>query len=295
MSNLNYALYSMCLTRLPMRVPTRASNSASTNEEPDDNETEWLEQRWRSSNSLSMLRERLEDNVDLHDAAMQSVGEACEEMALRFHNLVWADNEIKRGYIANDSELREFVHSLSSIDPATGEFSSGNYKKSDVFTSNKMKELYKEPNSINDYISTHCHKSAYTFQIKAVCWKKTAQEEIDAKRNPDSFVGEVHPTCPFQCRRPQQPLSLFALSDFMPCPDKDISDKSGSSGFLSYTQAMSHVRSGGEINTFLVYVLLNRKVNGLFLQSIQKVNAYIHFFFYVSSKHQSNIIFFLQC
>ena len=47
MSNLNYALYGMCFTRLPMHVQTRVSHSASTNEEPGENEIEWLEQRWR--------------------------------------------------------------------------------------------------------------------------------------------------------------------------------------------------------------------------------------------------------
>ena len=122
-------------------------------------------------------------------------------MSLRFDNLVWAENEIKRGYIANETELRQFLHTLSTIDPAIGEYASGNYKKSDVFTSNKMKEMHIKLNSINDYISTHCHKSAYTFQIEVVCWKKTAMEEIAAKRNPDSFIDEVHPTCPFSCKQ----------------------------------------------------------------------------------------------
>ena len=165
-------------------------------------------------------------------------------MALRFDNLVWAENELKRGYIANETQLREFVDSLSTIDPAIGEYISGNYSKSDVFTSNKMKEMYKKLNSINDYISTHCHKSAYTIQIKAVCWKNTAIEKIAAKRNPDSFIGEVHPTCPFSCRRPQMLLSLFAMAEFMPCPDKDILNTSETSDYLSYTEAMSHIRNG---------------------------------------------------
>ena len=74
---------------------------------------------------------------------MQSIGGACEEMTLRFLNLVWADKEIKRGYIAENSELCDFVQLLSSIDPATGEHSLTNYKKSDIFTSNSMKELFK--------------------------------------------------------------------------------------------------------------------------------------------------------
>ena len=58
--------------------------------------------------------------------------------------IIWyAENELKRGYIANETQLREFVDSLSTIDPAIGEYTSGNYKKSDVFTSNKLKEMYK--------------------------------------------------------------------------------------------------------------------------------------------------------
>ena len=114
MSNLNLALYGMCFTRLPMRVSYRGSSSASM--ESNENDTEWLEQHWRSSNGLSGLKERLEANVDFHDAAMESIGGACEEMALRFQNLVRADNEIKRGYIAGNFELCEFVQSLSSID-----------------------------------------------------------------------------------------------------------------------------------------------------------------------------------
>ena len=245
MSNLNLALYSMCFTRLPMCIPERGSSVASTSDHHDDIKyTEWLEQHWRSSNGLSQLRERLEANVDFNDAAMESVGNACEEMALRFQNLVWADNDIKRGHIANNSELCEFVQILSSIDPATGEYSVPNYKKSDVFTSNKMKELLKKPKSINEYISTHCFKSAYTFQIKAVCWKLTAIEKIKSGRNPDSFIGESHPSCPFNCRRPQQLLSLFALSEFMPCPDRDLTNKKGSSEYLPYALAKSRINNG---------------------------------------------------
>ena len=87
MSNLNYALYSMCFTRLPMRVPPRASHSVNTNEDSEESKTEWLEQRWRSSNSLSMLRERLEDNLDFHDAAMQSVGTRVRRWPL--DSIIW--------------------------------------------------------------------------------------------------------------------------------------------------------------------------------------------------------------
>ena len=245
MSNLNYALYGMCFTRLPMRVRDRGSATASANNELEENKTEWLEQHWRSSNNLSVLRDRLEANVDFHDAASQSVGDACEEIAMRFQNLVWADNEIKRGCIANNTELFDFVNKISSLDPAAGEYGSINYRKSDVFTSNKMKEFYKKPNSINDYILTHCFKSAYTFQIKAVCWKTTAMEELAAGRNPDSYVGDYHPACPFNCRRPRQLLSLFALNEFMPCPEKDVSGKNKTSDFLSYAEAVSNVRNGG--------------------------------------------------
>ena len=186
----------------------------------------------------------MEANVDFNDAAMESVGNACEEMALRFQNLVWADNDIKRGYIANNSKLCEFVQILSSIDPATGEDSVPNCKKSDVFTSNKMKELFKKPKSINEYISTHCFKSAYTFQIKVVCWKLIAIEEIKSGRNPDSFISESHPSCPFNCRRPKQLLSLFVLSEFMPCPDRDLTNKEGSSEYLPYALAKSRINNG---------------------------------------------------
>lgn len=256
MSNLNYALYSMCFTRLPMSLPgmRQGSYSASSIDSPVDyKNTEWLEQQWRSSHNLSTLRERLEANVDFHDAAMESTGNACEEMTLRFLNLVWADEEIKRGYIANNTELKEFVRILSTIDPATGEHSLPNYKKSDVFTSNKMKELFKKPKSINEYISTHCLKSAYTFQIKAVCWKETALEEIKAGRNPDELVGEFHPTCPYNCKRPQQLLSLFALTEFMPCPDKDLSSKEENTDFLSYSVAKNRIVNGA-VNTGDKYV-----------------------------------------
>ena len=182
--------------------------------------------------------------MDFHDAAKESIGGACEEMALRFQDLVWADNEIKRGYIAGNSDLCEFVQSVSSLDPATGEYLVPNFKQSDVFTSNKMKELYKKPKSVNEYISTHCFKSAYTFQIKAVCWKVTAVEEIKSGRNPDDFIGESHPSCPFNCQRPQQLLSLFALSEFMPCPVKDIMSKKQTSEYLPYSLAKYRIDNG---------------------------------------------------
>ena len=87
MFNLNYAIYGMCFTRLLMRVPIQASYSVNTNEDLDESKTEWLEQRWRSSNSLSMLRDRLEDNVDFHDAAMQSVGTRVRRWPL--DSIIW--------------------------------------------------------------------------------------------------------------------------------------------------------------------------------------------------------------
>ena len=39
-------------------------------------------------------------------------------------------------------------------------------------------------------------------------------------------------------------LSLFAMAEFMPCPDKDILNTSETSEYLSYTEAMSHIRNG---------------------------------------------------
>lgn len=236
-SNLNYALYSMCFTRLPMREPPRASHSVNANEDSEESKTEWLEQRWRSSNSLSMLRERLEDNLDFHDAAMQSVGDACEEMTLRFDNLVWAENELKRGYIANGTQLREFVDSLSTIDPAIGEYTSGNYKKSDVFTSNKIKEMHKKTNSINDYISTVIRLRTL-FRLKQSVGKIQLLRKLQQKGTLTlSLVKYVHLVAEgLKC--------YFLMAEFMPCPDKDILNTSETSDYLSYTEAMSHIRNG---------------------------------------------------
>lgn len=233
---------------------------------------EWLEQHWRSSSGLSSLRERLEANIDFHEAAMQSIGGACEEMTLRFLNLVWSGNEIKRGYIADNSELCEFVQLLSSIDPATGEHSSTNHKKLDVLTSNSMKELFKKPKSINEYISTHCLKSSYTFQVKAVCWEQTALDETKSGRDPDSFVGDIHPRCPFNCRRPKQLLSLFALSEFMPCPDKDTTTKSDCCEYLSYALAKKRIHNG-ETSSGDKYVLSLSIVEAKIKWTVPPVNT----------------------
>ena len=120
-----------------------------------------LEQKWRSSGSMSQLRSRFEENVDFLKSAQISVGAACEEMTERFLNLTWTDREIERGYIADDMELKDFVQVLNQFDPAIGEFIQQTYLKSDVFSSAKMKEIFKKKNSMIDFIESHCFKSIY--------------------------------------------------------------------------------------------------------------------------------------
>ena len=78
----------------------------------------WLEQHWRSSKSMSHLRERLEQNVKFHHAASSSIGVACNEMSKRFKNQVWDKSNIQEGYIAHDRELFDFVDILTTFDPA---------------------------------------------------------------------------------------------------------------------------------------------------------------------------------
>ena len=95
-------------------------------------------------------------------------------------NLTWTDRNIERGYIASDTELKEFVEVLNSFDPSLGEYSASNYSKSDVFSSSKMKDMYAKKDSMNDFIESHCLKSSYLFQVKATCWSKTAKDEIGA-------------------------------------------------------------------------------------------------------------------
>ena len=177
--------------------------------------SELLEQKWRSSGTMSQLRQRLEKNVDFLKAAEISVGGACEEITNRFLNLTWTDGEVERGYIADNEEMKDFVKVLTYLDPATGELTQQAYLKSDVFSSAKMREMFSKKNSMNDFIETHCFKSACLFQMMATCWVKTATEETKAGRNPDDFEGLVHPTCPFGCRRPTRLLSGFVLSSFM--------------------------------------------------------------------------------
>lgn len=61
-------------------------------------------------------------------------------------------------------ELKDFVQILNKFDPAIGEFTQQIYVKSDVFSSAKMKDLFKKKNSMNDFIESHCSKSAYFFK-----------------------------------------------------------------------------------------------------------------------------------
>ena len=243
-SVLNLGLYSMCFSILKM-VPDPDSNVGSDRDSLMAS-SELLEQKWRCSGNMSQLRQRLEENVDFLKAADISVGGACEEMTKRFLNLTWTDREIERGYIADNEEMKDFVQVLNYLDPAIGEFTQQTYLKSDVFSSAKMKEMFSKKNSMNDFIETHCFKSAYLFQVMAICWVKTANEEIEAGRNPDNFEGLVHSTCPFNCRRPTQPLSGFVLSSFMPCPDKDPLDKGINSPYISYQTAKERIKKGNK-------------------------------------------------
>jgi hypothetical protein len=243
MSVLNLGLYSMCFSRLRMH-PVNDDNDEYDDELNTEASSEYLEQKWRTSGSMAALRERLQDNVDFHNAAKKSIGGACEEMTKRFLNLTWTDRNIERGYIASDTELKEFVEILNSFDPSLGEYSTSNYSKSDVFSSSKMKDMYAKKDSMNDFIESHCLKSSYLFQVKATCWSKTAKDEIAAGRGPNCYPGIVHPTCPFNCRRPMQPLSEFALSAFMPCPDKDPQDKGLQAPYMTYQLAKERITQG---------------------------------------------------
>lgn len=243
MSVLNLGLYSMCFSRLRM-LPPDADDEGESDEASSAASSDLLEQKWRSSGSMALLRERLEENVDFSTAAKKSIGGACEEIMRRFLNLTWTDRGIERGYIAEDIEMKDFVYLLHSFDPALGEFAQPNYTKSDIFSSTKIKEMYSKKNSMNDFIETHCFKSAYVFQVKAVCWMKTAKEEMESGRDPNIYPGDIHPTCPFGCLRPSQPLSQFSASTFMPCPDKDPSDVSVDPLFLSYQCSKEKIIQG---------------------------------------------------
>ena len=244
MSVLNLGLYSMCFSRLKMLPDPDAS--VSSDQDSVTASSELLEQKWRSSGSMSQLRQRLEENVDFLKSAQISIGAACEEMTKRFLNLTWTDREIERGYIADEIELKDFVQVLNEFDPAIGEFTQQTYLKSDVFSSAKMKEIFKGKNSMNDFIESHCFKSAYLFQVKATCWLNTAKAEMEAGRNPDSYEGTIHPTCPFGCKRPIQPLSVFVQASFMPCPDKDPLDNSLDAPYLSYQAAKGRIQKGNK-------------------------------------------------
>ena len=140
--------------------------------------------------------------------------------------------------------MKDFVYLLNSFDSALGEFAQPNSLKSDVFSSSKIKEMYSKKDSMNDFIETHCFKSAYVFQVKAVCWMTTAKVEMEAGRDPNIYPGDTHPTCPFGCLRPYQPLSEFALTTYLPCPDKDICNKGADAPFLSYQCAKARIIQG---------------------------------------------------
>ena len=94
------------------------------------------------------------------------------------------------------------------------------------------------------FIPNKVRFKTYVFQVKAVCWMTTAKVEMEAGRNPNIFPGDIHPTCPFGCLKPYQPLSEFALTTFLPCPDKDISNKGADAPFLSYQCAKARIIQG---------------------------------------------------
>ena len=119
----------------------------------------------------------------------------------------------QEGYIAAKDELLEFVQILSTFDPTLGEsiksndvkstvldflnvldflksifstfnsvlgeFVDSSYDKSDVFTSSRCKERFAKPQSMNEFLRTHCSSSAYMFEVKAVCWQTLAKEVSD--------------------------------------------------------------------------------------------------------------------
>lgn len=244
MSVLNLGLYSMCFSR--SRMIPEVNENRESNETSIAASSELLEQKWRSSGTTCLLRERLDENVDFLIAAQKSVGGACEEITKCLLNLTWTDRNIERGYIADEYELKEFVEILNTFDPALGEFTNQNYLRPDVFTSVKIKAAYAKKDSMNDFMATHCFKSSYLFQVKAVCWANTAKEEMEKGRDPNDFVGHIHPTCPFGCHRPTQRLSEFVLTSFLPCPDKDPRDKSHDAQYLSYNDAKERLRLGNK-------------------------------------------------
>lgn len=140
MAVLNLALYSMCFTRLPMRPITignstsSASSSSATTSSADietaeesvqqDEETSssaYLEQRWRSSKSISQLRERLDEDPEFLNAASASVKTVCNELKGRFLQQMWGDNYIQPGALVDKLEMKEFVSLLCTFDPALSE------------------------------------------------------------------------------------------------------------------------------------------------------------------------------
>ena len=78
MSVLNLGLYSMCFSRLRM-LPPDADDEGEIDEGSSAASSDLLEQKWRSSGSMALLRERLEENVDFSTAAKKSVKKLCDD------------------------------------------------------------------------------------------------------------------------------------------------------------------------------------------------------------------------
>jgi hypothetical protein len=184
---------------------------------------------------------------------MVSIGDVCEGLTKRFVNQVWDEKNIQRGCIATDEDLKSFVNTLRKIDPGVGEFLENAWDKPDVFSSKLIKEQFAKKDGIHDFLATHSRSYAYSFSVKATCWHETAKVEIASGRDPDKLLGDTHPTCPYQCRRPKMSLTKFAARNFMASPDKDDSDTSDRAPFLPYSKAQTAV-NGGKANAGNKYV-----------------------------------------
>lgn len=285
MAIINLALYGMGFSRSKMVTdgPQGLATSSASSSAPllleiqataKKKAQDVLEHQWTSAQSLTILRERLSKDPILRDAALASIGKVCEDISRRIDNQLWNGEPIGRGCIADDDMMREFVNRICKLDPSLGEHLVGKSKDSDVFSSKLMKEKFANKDGINDFLKTHCELCEYSFQVMAVCWKKWALNEIAAGRNPDLHIGEEHPTCPFNCKRPTQPLSKFALRNFMACPDKADSDNGETAPYLSYAEAQSLVDNGraNAGNKFIPTVLM-KNIAGKEKWTIAPVNT----------------------
>lgn len=227
MSLLNFGLYGAVFTRPILK----------NNEGIDDTK---LEHDFTSCNGQEAIREKVSRQPDLKKAVEGALKASCEAVEDRFKRKTTLKGEpIRIAPQCTEEEILSFVEGLRKIHVALPNL---------IRTSPKG---LSDP-AILPYIqsfvdSDHCKRRTYIIQFRKECWTKAAKAALDKGENPDDLPDNACNTCPFQCSRPNIPLSIFATIPDIPSPMPSLVN-SEDSDYLSLEEALTHISNGTRID-----------------------------------------------